>query len=190
MESKIVALGDSITYGYPYNPDISWVNHLKKSGIEIINRGINGDTLEGMLERFDRDVVEYYPKFVIIMGGTNDAFGSYSLAAMEYNLKQIVYKSTQFSIKPIIGIPVPTDELAAEQKLSKFRCFLKDFCIKNDIMYIDFYSVVVDNIGRIKPEFDFDGVHPNIDGHKAMAKIAGEVIKEILEKYNKKNIKR
>lgn len=182
MQPKIVALGDSITYGYPYTPDVSWVSHLQKTGMKIINSGINGDTLDGMLKRFNKDVVEYSPEFVIIMGGTNDAFGSYSLSAMEYNLKQIVNNSNQSGIEPIIGIPIPTDELVTEQKLNKFRCFLKDFCIRNDIMYIDFYSKIVDDAGKIKPEFDFDGVHPNKEGHKAMAKIAGEVIREILKK--------
>ena len=38
----IVALGDSLTYGYPYSPGSSWVGlAAKELGITIYNRGIN-----------------------------------------------------------------------------------------------------------------------------------------------------
>lgn len=180
-QERLVALGDSITYGYPYTPNASWVNYLKNSSINIINSGVNGDTLEGMLHRFDEDVASYSPKFVIITGGTNDAFGEYSLAAMKYNLKQIVNKSLGYNIKPIIGIPVPSDEPMVEPKLDKFRNFLRKFCFEKIIPYIDFYSVIVDNTGKMKPEFDFDGVHPNKDGYLVMGKSAAEVIKGVLK---------
>lgn len=180
-QKRIVALGDSITYGYPYTSDESWVNYLKKSGIDIINSGVNGDTLEGMLDRFDEDVVSYSPKFVIIMGGTNDAFGQYPLAAMEYNLRQIVDKSFESNIAPIIGIPVPTDESMIELKLEKFRHFLRKFCSEKIIPYIDFYSAVVDNTGSMKSEFDFDGVHPNKCGYFIMGKVAKKFINGFLK---------
>jgi lysophospholipase L1-like esterase len=72
---KVVALGDSITQGYPFDMEASWVYILKmEKGLDIVNKGINGDTLEGMLERFERDVISLLPGMVIIMGGTNDAF--------------------------------------------------------------------------------------------------------------------
>lgn len=33
----------------------------------------------------------------------------------------------------------------------------------------------------MKPEFDFDGVHPNKDGYLVMGKSAAEVIKGVLK---------
>ena len=42
---KIVCLGDSITYGFPFGPRVSWVAMLDQVlDAEIINQGINGNT--------------------------------------------------------------------------------------------------------------------------------------------------
>jgi acyl-CoA thioesterase-1 len=181
--TKNVALGDSITQGYPFGSKASWVNILKNEhGLNIENKGINGDTLEGMLERFDNDVKFLSPKLVIVMGGTNDVFDGYSLSAMEYNLKQIVKRAEALSIKPIIGIPIPVDDPAVEAKLKRFRFFLKEFTIQNKIPVINFYNEMVDSSGKIKAEYDFDGVHPSREGYKIMSKVAHYGLKEILNR--------
>lgn len=178
----IVALGDSITYGYPYTPEASWVNLIDlKMNIKIINKGINGDTLEGMLRRFDRDVIPFTPSFAIVMGGTNDAFDDISVDSMKYNLKQIIKKAVDAGIIPIIGIPVPVDVHAIELKLSKYRDFIRDFCKQNRILIIDFYSVMVDDKGRIKQALDFDGIHPNREGHKVMGQKAQRILQDIFQ---------
>ncbi|MCG1013264.1 hypothetical protein JT739_11745 [Tepidanaerobacter sp. GT38] len=167
---KIIALGDSLTQGYPYDIKASWVNILNsEKGFNIINKGINGDTLEGMLKRFYGDVAAYRPDLVIIMGGTNDAFNGFSLSSMENNLKNIVKKALDTGIRPIIGIPLPVDEPAVEEKLCKFREFVREYCCDKNIAYIDFYTPLVGSNGRIKEEMDFDGIHPNKQGYRAMA---------------------
>lgn len=174
---KIVALGDSITQGYPYDMTASWVNILNiEKGFNIINKGINGDTLEGMLDRFQRDVIDQQPGMVIIMGGTNDVFEGYSLSTMQYNLKQMVKKAIEMNIFPVIGIPIPVDEPMVEIKLSKFRDFLKEFCEEQAVSYIDFHKAMVDDSGLIKIELDFDGIHPNRDGYRTMANIVYEFL--------------
>jgi len=177
----IIALGDSITQGYPYGIKASWVNILNtEKGFNIINKGINGDTLEGMLERFQRDVVELQAEMVIIMGGTNDAFIGFSLESMQYNIKEMVKKAMNLKIIPVIGIPIPTDEPFVERKLNRFRDFLKKFCEDRKISYIDFYKVMVNVDGLIKKELDFDGVHPNMEGYRVMAVEAYNSLMKVL----------
>ncbi len=178
----IVAFGDSITYGYPYTPKASWVNILdKKMNIKIINKGINGDTLEGMFERFDQDVKSFTPNYMIAMGGTNDAFNGASVDSMKYNLKQIIERAINYGIIPIVGIPIPVDEPAIELKLVKYRDFIRDFCKRNDILIIDFFSVMVDDRGRIKKVLDFDGVHPNREGYKVMGQEAQRIMHDVFD---------
>ena len=70
---KIVCLGDSLTYGFGVSRSNSWTNIVnKETRLEIVNKGINGDTTSGMLARFNEDVVKNSPDIVFIMGGTND----------------------------------------------------------------------------------------------------------------------
>ena len=152
-----------------------------KMNIEIINKGMNGDILEGMLERFDRDVKPFTPNFVIVMGGTNDAFDDISIDSMKYNLKQIIQKAIDSEITPIIGMPIPVDEPAIERKLSKYRDFIRDFCKQNHILIIDFFSVMVDDRGRIKQALDFDGVHPSREGYKVMGQKAQRILNDIFQ---------
>ena len=67
---KIVCLGDSITWGFPFGPGYSWVRMLDDAlEGEFINQGINGNTTSDMLRRFDQSVLKYNPSHVIIMGG-------------------------------------------------------------------------------------------------------------------------
>lgn len=177
----MVALGDSITQGYPFGSEASWVNILKKEqGFNIVNKGINGDTLEGMLDRFDGDVKSLSPQIVIVMGGTNDAFNAYSLSAMEYNLTRIIKIAEKTSIKPIIGVPIPVDDPAIEAKLQCFRSFIKSYTKHNNIFIIDFFNTLADSSGRIKREYDFDGVHPSREGYKIMSKVASDGLKEVI----------
>lgn len=73
---RIVALGDSTTYGYgvedAYPKQLAW--RLSQIGIDVsvINSGINGDTTGGAQLRFDRDVLQHDPDVVIIQFGLND----------------------------------------------------------------------------------------------------------------------
>ena len=65
----IVCLGDSITYGFPFGPEASWVELSAKAlGLNMINMGANGDTTRAMRRRFKRDVTGLDPAYVIIMG--------------------------------------------------------------------------------------------------------------------------
>lgn len=56
---KIVCLGDSLTYGFGVSRSNSWTNIVnEETRLEIVNKGINGDTTSGMLARFNEDVVK------------------------------------------------------------------------------------------------------------------------------------
>lgn len=70
---KLVCLGDSLTYGYKVKPSETWPSLVKqKLNIEVLNKGINGDTTMGMLGRYNFDVRSESPSHVILMGGGND----------------------------------------------------------------------------------------------------------------------
>lgn len=66
---RVVFLGDSITQ--------SWnLADVELAGVEVLNRGISGQTTAQMLVRFRHDVVDLQPAAVHILAGTNDLAGN------------------------------------------------------------------------------------------------------------------
>lgn len=180
--AKIVAIGDSITYGYPYSPEQSWLYFAAKElDVEYVNNGINGDTTSGMLNRFDRDVCRYKPSHVIIMGGTNDAYEGIEVSQVVGNIKNMVQLALEKQITPVIGLPIPCNEWSVEILLGEYRETIQDYAVNNDIIYIDFYTAMVDeDNAEIKSGLHCDGAHPSEAGYKTMAEVAVGVLRNTL----------
>jgi acyl-CoA thioesterase I len=77
---KIVALGSSSTYGagastsaasYPSRLADELSRRFPGNEINVLNRGVNGDEIAGMLERLDRAVITEKPDLVLWQLGTN-----------------------------------------------------------------------------------------------------------------------
>jgi len=179
---KIAAIGDSITYGYPYGPVSSWFNiTAERLHVDYINRGINGDITDGMLSRFDHDVLRYKPSHVIIMGGTNDAYNRRTVNQVVNNIKSMVGLAVQNGIIPILGLPIPCNDLAEEKLLGQYRAEMRQYARNNNMGSIDFHKTMVDGSGaNIKEGLHCDGLHPSEDGYEVMAATAIEVLGNIL----------
>lgn len=178
IRPRIVALGDSITYGFPYLPDYSWV-HLAADelGLQMINKGINGDTTWGMLERFSADVLAHRPSHVIILGGANDAFERIAAQEVLDNIRQMVEAAVDNAIVPFIGLPTPCN-FAEETLLAKYRQSLRQYAVTEGIDVIDFYSAMLNLTGPgIREGLHVDGIHPNEAGYQIMAGAAADFLR-------------
>jgi lysophospholipase L1-like esterase len=182
---KIVCIGDSLTYGYGVDPFDSWVSVVRRStGLDIINKGINGDTTEGMLYRFEMDVISKNPDSVFVMGGSNDLIMNIEPSLVESNITVMCRLAIEKSIEPIIGIPPNvdignvredwanySDFSKVAKRLAKYRQGLLLYSRNSEIKYLDFYSEIekraIDGIGGLY----FDGLHFNEMGHRIMADI-------------------
>ena len=70
--STVVALGDSLTYGYGASPDTAYPTVLASlSGWTVINAGVNGDTSADVLARLDA-ITAQNPDLVLLGVGGND----------------------------------------------------------------------------------------------------------------------
>lgn len=177
---RLVALGDSITYGYPFDPKCSWTEILSNSlPFEVINSGISGDTFADMLRRIENDVIAYKPTHAIVMGGTNDVFVGLSYPSIQQSFLQIAQKLRENSIQMIIGLPLPVEEEPLEQRLQRIRGWLKDFANTNNYHILNFYQDFVDPASNtLKETLLLDGCHPTIQGYKLMG---SRVVKDLLE---------
>ncbi|MBS4031301.1 MAG: hypothetical protein KGZ63_07780 [Clostridiales bacterium] len=179
-ETKIYALGDSITYGFPYGPAHSWVTVIaQRLPIPIINGGINGDTIEFMLHRLKRALVTN-PSHLILLGGTNDAYWGHSVKDIGPTVTEICNRCRDAGIHVILGLPIPVDEYNVESILAEYRAFISDTAKREGYSLIPFQEAFLDKGNRFRIEFTTDGCHPNIDGYEAMAEIAERYLARIL----------
>lgn len=175
---KIIAIGDSITYGFPYSPSASWLDIAAQyCGIEYRNCGINGDTTGQMLQRFSRDVCRLQPSHVIIMGGTNDVFEALCSKEIVDHTVKMSALARENRIIPVLGLPIPCNESEAERRLSEYRAAIREYAQDQLIDLLDFSAAMggTDCPG-IKPGLHCDGVHPNEAGYKVMAAVAIDFI--------------
>ncbi|MFL0197178.1 GDSL-type esterase/lipase family protein [Clostridium sp. WILCCON 0269] len=180
---KIVCLGDSLTYGYGVRRREVWTALLeKKLKIEVINKGISGDTSAGMLSRLYNDVILEKPSYAMVMGGTNDFIWNLPVEQVMANIASIVFQIMHNSIKPLIGLPVPVcvktaadrwgfmgDFQNVNKDLEKFNDCLKKFCKNYNIKIFDFYCEFAEENGYGKEGYYIDGIHLNSEGNKRIA---------------------
>lgn len=183
MTVKIVAIGDSLTDGFPFSRQCSWVYLSAKAlGVAMVNRGICGEATGEMLDRFQADVLEQSPSHVIIMGGSNDAFMDVMDDEVHENISEMVRQARMAGIVPVFGLPPPCTYFAEESVLEGYRCWMREYAAKQGIPVIDFYSAFIEeDAGRIKEEYFPDGVHPSEQGYLLMASVAVRRLKELLE---------
>ncbi|MBI6872807.1 GDSL-type esterase/lipase family protein [Clostridium aciditolerans] len=191
---KLVCIGDSLTYGYAIFRKDCWVELIRnKLNIDVINRGVNGDTTAGMLSRSYQDIIQSTPTHVIIMGGSNDFIANRALHLVQENIEQLVNEAIENNIVPILGIEPPIDKVLAQRKwtdavdydqinstLSNYRNWIIEFAKENGINYIDFHGCFLEMLKDKDPrEMYVDGLHPTPYGHTIMANCVIELLKNI-----------
>lgn len=184
QRAKLVAIGDSITYGYPYRPEDSWTTQAAlRLGITIINQGVCGETTGDMVNRFHQDVLPYHPSHVIIMGGTNDVFLGIVTREIMNNTMIMVQRARESCIIPLVGVPIPVNYYEDEQALQQYRCWLKQYAAAENIALIDFnQAMTAGEGGGLRLGLHVDGVHPNEAGYKQMADTAVNLLQQLVEK--------
>ncbi|MEG6512803.1 GDSL-type esterase/lipase family protein [Desulforamulus ruminis] len=182
--TRIVCLGDSITYGYPEGPDFSWVAVVQRAtGHTFVNRGVNGETTGQMLARFHRDVVPEAPAYMIFLGGHNDGWQKVPFSATQQNITTLTGLALEEGICPVLGLPSPLnleqmmqyyqwDRREAEQyvwRLDQIRQWIAEYASARGILTLDFYTPLLSpDLKEGDPKFLLDGGHPTREGYRIL----------------------
>lgn len=176
-------LGDSLTWGYDVPRGKGWVELLAEEhkDIDFINAGLNGDTLQGMTNRFEERYAGGSYKFVFLMGGTNDILMGRDGASCFRKIAKLGERIAASQTPVIIGVPMEIVwELADEGAVIRsYREQLLAFCQQKGWTYIDFYKVLHTAGERGENVFDGD-VHPNEKGYQYMYELAAKILRPYL----------
>jgi lysophospholipase L1-like esterase len=184
-ENRVVFMGNSITIGWERNDPAFF------EGKPYINRGISGQTTPQMVLRFKQDVIDLKPKVVVILAGTNDIAGNTGPMTLEQTLDNIitmVQLAKANNIKVVLSSIIPAFDypwkpgLEPAEKIVAINKMLKEYADKNSIVYLDYFSAMVDERNGLRKDLGNDGVHPNLAGYKIMEPLAEKAIAEALKR--------
>jgi lysophospholipase L1-like esterase len=184
-ERRVVFFGDSITD--------AWHLDTYFPGKAYINRGISGQTTSQMLVRFREDVIDLKPAEVVILAGTNDIAGNtgpISIEDIEANYSSLAELARANGVRVVFSSVMPVHDYTAQSqnffaqrdpaKILALNVWLKSYCAAHDLIYLDYFSAMVDEHGLLRKELAVDGLHPNDAGYRIMAALAEAAVEKAL----------
>jgi len=154
QRADIVFLGNSITYGG------NWSELLGRE--KIVNRGIGGDNLPGMLNRLHQ-VLRLNPKICFVMGGINDLYTDAPVKEVFQRYTQLIDSLRAHAVTPVIQstLHVNPKWKRTEEKNPQVRILndmLRQYAVDRSITFIDLNTLLSAG-GVLKDEYTTDGVH-------------------------------
>jgi len=192
-------IGDSITdCGRNYDPSYSeevlgdgyvrFVSDFLKStqsesGIEIVNRGVSGDTVRNLKKRWQRDVLSLNPDWLSIMIGINDVWQQINNSLPPENW--ILIDEYEQTLDELVGAVAPSlqglvlmtpyvleldKSDGMRSKMDKYGQVVRKIAKKYDALFVDTQAVFDEFLRNADAsEISDDRVHMNAVGHQVLA---------------------
>lgn len=159
----IVFIGDSLT------DRCEWAELFGRC--DIVNRGIDGDTTDGVLDRLGEITARRPARIFIMIGGADILYGR-SAGAIAENYRVIIERIkaesplTRVYIQSLLPtlyrrVPLP------RELITGLNDRLKALARERGVEYIDLHRRLADAGGDLNPLFTTDGVHLNGAGYIA-----------------------
>ncbi|GAB4146677.1 MAG: SGNH/GDSL hydrolase family protein [Planctomycetaceae bacterium] len=195
----LVFLGDSITHQCLYTQYVEdfFYTRFPNTRIRFHNAGVGGAKAWDALERFERDVASYKPKYVTILLGMNDGryqpYNEDIFRTYHKDMTEVVNRIKKAGAIPVLMTPTMYDSRAARMRMRRkpnsatearlelynsvlayYGAWLREVAGKNGYGFVDMYSPL-NNLTiqqrKTDPKFTLirDAVHPGPSGQLVMA---------------------
>ena len=167
----VAFIGDSLTdlcdldkYYQPYN---------------TINRGISGDTTDGVLNRLDSSAYALNPKVIVLLIGINnlgEMFNTYEAILSELT-KHL--PNTKIIVLSLAPLGTGLKQMNATVEFQNKR--LKTLVEKYQLRYVDIYSALLNETTHaMYDKYTTDMLHFSDQGYQVISSVVRPVIKELL----------
>ena len=173
--SAVIAYGDSLTAGVGATPGEDYPSRLaQRTGVEILNAGVSGDTTASAWLRIDSDVLAHDPRIVIVGLGGNDFLRRMPVAETEANLRKIVRKiQAQGAMVVLLGFEFPSLGPSYADMYERVADDEKFLLIPN------LMEGILNN-----QSMKSDEIHPNARGYDLMAERVEGPLEKLIERAN------
>ena len=164
--ATVLAFGDSVTFGTGAAEGEDWPTLLAaKTGWEIINAGIPGDTAEAGKARIAPLLDEHRPALVIVEIGGNDFIRRRSQAAVKEDLRHILRTVNQAGAQAVLVAVPELSLLGVVAGRPSDAPLYEALAAEEGVPLIG--DVFADVLAQ--PELCADRIHPNARGYERMA---------------------
>ncbi|SER51696.1 Lysophospholipase L1 [Gracilibacillus ureilyticus] len=201
QDKKLLFIGDSVTdcdrakphgeglfqalgNGYVSIVDAFLQSSYPELGIRVVNKGISGNTVRDLKERWTEDVIEQNPDWVSIMIGINDVWRQYDSPLMkeihvyidEYKetLTQLVETTKSSAENIILMTPFyiePNKSDAMRHTMDQYGAEVKKIAEEHGCIFVNTQEAFNEVMKSLYPaNIAWDRVHPNTTGHTVLAK--------------------
>ena len=176
-KGQIVFIGDSITDLYILD------QHYADLPLATYNRGIGGDTTQGVLNRLQVSAFDIAPSVIVLMIGTNDINGNCEKAGIFERYEKIIdeiYKNLPDVTLFCMSV-IPQNEVLETYSAIKVEnttkiifevnAHIKALAQEKGATYLDVFSLLADENDRLIKEYSDDGLHLNEKGLAVWTKL-------------------
>lgn len=199
----IICFGDSLTAGFqsptrenPTGQDAPYGQFLQSyldDAVEIRVSGVCGELTGEMIARFQRDVLDHQPKYVPILGGTNDLGWNASPQDIIDNL--IVMYDQVLGIGSVpIPVTVPSIRVEGEEesregqawvaehlaRRSQLNRLIQEYADLKRLAYVDLFAATAEpESGQLAASYSNDGIHLTTAGYRLFAAQVARILKPL-----------
>ena len=201
----IICFGDSLTAGFqsptmenpegrstPYG---DWVQECLGSSVQVRVSGVCGELTGEMVLRFRRDVLAHRPRYVALLGGTNDLGWNAAPGEIMRNLVKM-YEQTLAAGAVPIPIAVPSIRVVGSEGHQQgqawiarhvahrlqLNALIQQYATSKAIAYVDLFTATEDpETQQLAALYSNDGIHLTTAGYRKLAEEVALVVGSLIK---------
>jgi acyl-CoA thioesterase-1 len=180
----ILFVGTSLTAGYGLDADSAYPQQIQNMidsaalPYTVVNAGVSGETSSAMFRRLDWLLRQPFD-VIVIETGANDGLRGISVDAMRENIQRAIARIRQ--ARPAAGIVLVQMEALPNMGRAytqQFRNAFPRLAKDNHVVLLPFLLDGVAGRGELNQA---DGIHPNYDGERIVARNVWKGLRPILQ---------
>lgn len=182
-DRSLTILGDSVTEGFGVSKAEAFPALVEKelTGWKVVNSGISGSTSASAPGRM-KWALKAKPAAVLLVLGGNDGLRALAVKELAKNLGEAIDLASSAKVPLLLaGYEAPPNY--GESYTKSFRETYRTLAKEKKV---PLYPFILDGVAG-DPKLNLaDGIHPNVEGHKVLAKRLTEFLKKELPGGDKK----